>query len=441
LTKTHQPKIQYLSPSPHGHVPLNDLTRQTPIRLTRCETDPVHGRAITYGQYFEGIKDVVSKDDYALIADTTGKQLAEDISASDIEEILIYAEKHGSDYHPARIEVMLGGICASFVMNVAVTERGKAWLCREFEVLQYLSSKYGFPFLPRAYFQGEAFHSSGQDGYTMLMFLGDWLQGYHEFHLSIDEEDGSRKLVLWGTEKNRCHLSRPQAWQIYSQAAKIMTLYYDVETFEQIFPWHHAAGDFVVKLQDPHPNPPPLAQTRFSKAAACFAEVAPGRASRGRAGWGSIAPPEEHNSNYETKFLDVRLVTARQYAPMLERSDGVSVRDALLFFLFNLSVRMRLDRLDGVGPVAWADDDCVDATLDGFVEGLRIKQTKGSIDEGFVNGFMQYLSSLAKEDLSHTFHALIDACDEAAPDIPVIRDHLERHIWKFHSALQTLRGL
>jgi len=162
--------------------------------------------------------------------------------------------------------------------------------------------------------------------------------------------------------------------------------YYNLETFEQIFPWHHAAGDFVVKVQK--------------------------------------------------ESIDVRLVTARQYAPMLDRSEGVSVHEGLLFFLLNLSVRMRLDRLDGVGAVAWADDDCVDATLEGFVEGLRIKQTKGFIHEGFVNGFLQYVGSLAKEDLSYRFLALIDACDQAAPDIPVIRSHLESHISKFHSALE-----
>jgi hypothetical protein len=353
------------------------------MRLTRCETDSVHGRAVTYGQYFEGMTDVISKDEYALLVDATARQLAEDISLADIEEIQIYAEKHGSDYHPAKIEVVLDDRCASFVMNVAVTERGKARLSQEFEVLQYLNNKYDFPFLPRTYFQGEAFFPS------MLMFLADWFEGYHEFHLSVDKEDGSQKLVLWGSEKNRCHLSRPQAWQIYHQAAKIMTLYYDVETLEQIFPWHHAAGDFVVKLQE--------------------------------------------------KSLDIRLVTARQYASMLDRSEGVSVREALLFFLLNLSVRMRLDRLDGVGAVAWADDDCVVATLEGFVDGLRAKQGKGVIDAGFVNGFLQYVQSLAKEDLSPRFHALIDACDQAAPDIPVIREHLERHISKFRLAIQRLR--
>jgi hypothetical protein len=379
------------------------------MRLARCETGPPHG--LTYGQYFKGIRDVISQDGYSLFVDATARQLAEDISLADIEEILIYTEKHGSDYHPARIEVMVGGICAPFVMNVAVTERGKARLSREFEVLQYLHRRYDFPFLPRTYFQGEAFLP------PMLMFLADWFEGYHEFHLTMDE-GGSRNLVLWDTQKNRCRLSGPKAWQIYHQAAKILTLYYDLESFEQIFPWHHAAGDFVVKLREPHPNPPP---------------------PRGRAGWGSIACPQADDVNYETKSLDVRLVTARQYAPMLEPSEGIPAHEALLFFLLNLSVRMRLDRLDGVGIMAWADDECVDATLKGFVEGLRAKQDKGFIDKRFVSGFLQYGRSLAKDDLAYRFHALIDACDQAAPDIPVIREHLERHISKSHFVLQSLR--
>jgi hypothetical protein len=374
------PKVKYLSPSPHGYVPLNDLTSQAPMRLTRCETRPAHSPALSYGQYFEGITDVISRDGYRLLVDATARQLTEDISLADIDEILIYAEKHGSDYHPARIEVRVDDGSASFAMNVAVTSRGKARLSHEFEVVQHLNTKYDFPFLPRTYFQGEAALPS------MLMFLADWFEGYHEFHLSIDKKDGSRKLVLWDPEKNNCYLSRPQAWQIYSQAARILTFYYDIETFEQIFPWHHAAGDFVVKAQE--------------------------------------------------KSLDVRLVTARQYAPMLERSEGVSAHEALLFFLLNLSVRMRLDRLGGVGAVAWADDDCLDATLEGFVEGLRIKQGKGPINERFVNEFLQYLQCLAKEDLLYRFHALIDACDQAAPDIPVIICHLESHISKFHLALQ-----
>jgi hypothetical protein len=279
---------------------------------------------------------------------------------------------------------MVGGDCAAFVMNVAVTERGTARLCREFETLQHLDRKYDFPFLPRTYLQGEAIVPPA------LMFLADWFEGYHEFHLSLDNRDGSQGLVLWDTVKGPWSLSRLEVSQIYYQAAMILTLYYDVETFEQIFPWHHAAGDFVVKA--------------------------------------------------DKESIDVRLVTARQYAPMVKDAEGISVREALLLFLLNLSVRMRVDRLDGVGSVAWADDACVDATLEGFVAGLRTKERQGVIEVGFVDGFLRYARSLAKEDLSSGFHAIVNACDQAAPDIPVIRGCLEGHISRFHSAFQVLSG-
>jgi len=395
--KAHQPGVKYLVPSPHGYLLCDHLVCQAPMRLSRCGARLARDPTVNFGQYFKGITDVISRDDYKLLVDATARQLARDISVADIEEILIYAEKHGSDYHPARIEVMAGGVCTPFVMNVAVTARGKARLCGEFEVLQYLNSKYDYPFLPRTYFLGEAFHPS------MLMFLAEWFQGYHEFHLSMDKEDGSRKLVLWDTDKDRCHLSRAQVWQIYSQAARLLTLYYDLETFEQIFPWHHAAGDFVVKAH-PHPALP---------------------LGRGGFGWG---------------WIDVRLVTARQYAPMVDRCAGVSAHEALLLFLLNLSVRMRLDRLDGVGVVAWADDDCVDATLEGFFEGLGMKQRKGAIGMGFVNGLVEYIRSLAKEDLLYRLNALVDSCDQAAPDMPLIRRHFHRHISKIYFGLQDLRS-
>ena len=350
------------------------------MRLTRRDAGQAPNPALTYGEYFKGITDVLSKNEYRLIVDAAASQLARDISLADIEEILIYAEKHGSDYHPARIEVMANEVRAAFVMNVAVTARGRERVFREFEVLQRLNNKYDSAFLPEAYFKNEVFLPS------MVMFLADWFQGYHEFHLSTDK-DATQRLALWDTDKDHCYFSGPQVWQVYSQAARIMTLYYDIDTFEQIFPWHHAAGDFVVKAQ--------------------------------------------------MRSVDVRLVTARQYAPMLERSAGISVYEALLFFLLNLSVRMRLDRLDGIGTVAWADDHCVDATLEGFLGALRMKEQKGAVPAGFVDAFLGYSRSLVKKDLAYRYHALVDACDQAAPDIPVIRYHLKRHISKFYSALRN----
>ena len=377
--------VKYLVPSDHGYVYLDDLTSQVQMRLTRCGDVSPGDPTPNYGQYFKGITDVISKDSYGSLIQATARQLGRNVFLSDVCQILIYAEKHGSDYHPARIEVILPDAITTFVMNVAVAARGKAWLSREFEVLRGLNRQYDFPYLPRTYFQGEAFFPS------MLMFLADWFRGYHEFHLSVDSESGSLRMALWDTDRGDVYLSESQAWEIYHQASMILTLYYDVDTFEQIFPWHHAAGDFVAKAEE--------------------------------------------------ESADLKLITARQYASMVDRSEGVSTHDALLFFLLNLSLRMRLDRLDGVGAVTWAGDQCIQATLSGFMEGFRIKERRGVIPTGFLKTFIRDIKSLSVEELLHGFQALIDTCYQSAPDIAVIRNHLEGHISKFYLTLQRLSGL
>jgi hypothetical protein len=126
---------------------------------------------------------------------------------------------------------------------------------------------------------------------------------------------------------------------------------------------------------------------------------------------------------------------------MFDRSGEVSAHEALFLFLLNLSLRMRLDRLDGVGAVAWTNGRCVQATLEGFVEGLRIKEQRGEISKVFLDTFIRDVASFPVEDLSHGFHAIVDACDQSAPDIAVLRSHLEKHTVEFHSTLQNLGGL
>lgn len=381
-------------PASSGYVRVDGATYDAPMRLRRSGTPPADDPILSYGRYFRAISDVIARDAYGALVRAASEQSARKISLADIDEILVYAEKHGSDYHPARIEVMLGKRRAVFAMNVAVTPRGTARVDQECQVLRRLHTQYNYPFLPRAYFQDACFCGAGPHhagGRTIRMFLADWFEGYHEFHMSTDETDGLSKLILWDTEKGPYFLQGEQMRQVYHQAAKILTLYYDVETFEQIFPWHHGAGDFVVKV--------------------------------------------------DGDAVDVRLVTARQYAPMLEPSQGLSVHEALLFFLLNLSVRMRLDRLDGVGTVAWADEACVGAAVEGFVRALRTKERDGAAGPGFVDAFFRYSADLGQEDLSDMFHALVDACDPSAPDMPVIRRHMAGHLFTFYSALQSLEAL
>ena len=82
------------------------------------------------------------------------------------------------------------------------------------------------------------------------MFLGEWFEGYNEFHISLDPADEKHKIIVWDHEHGNYFLSTDQTKALYRQAAKILTCYYNVETFEQISSWHHAAGDFVLKCQN-----------------------------------------------------------------------------------------------------------------------------------------------------------------------------------------------
>ena len=70
----------------------------------------------------------------------------------------------------------------------------------------------------------------------------------------------------------------------------------------------------------------------------------------------------------EENNLDVRLITARQYLGMMEAEPETDLEtrlEAALYFIANLTMHMRLDRLDGTGDLAWADAASVYPTLRG----------------------------------------------------------------------------
>jgi hypothetical protein len=94
-----------------------------------------------------------------------------------------------------------------------------------------------------------------------------------------------------------------------------------------------------------------------------------------------------------------------------------------------------------VGPLIWADDDCVDATLGGFVEALRRKEREGIVEKSFLDAFLRHCTSLGEEALSERFHALTAAYDPSAPDMPIIRRHMATHALTFQTALRNLADL
>lgn len=347
--------------------------------------------SVTYGGYFEAAGYFITKNNCEVLLTALSflnepKRPAE---APPINEIKISLEKHGAFYHPSRVEVAVVNSVFSFVLNAAASKPGIEWLRREYLTLQKLNSLFSNSFIPAVF--GQDLFDCGNK-IQIGMFLGGWFERYNEFHISKDPSDGKEKILMWDDLNGNRFISGDMAVEIYRQASMIMTCFYDVHTFEQIFPWHHAAGDFVVK------------QTGDS--------------------------------------LDVKLITARQYAslfePEVQTKDRGLIYEGLLMFLTVLSIRMRLDRIDGAGDIVWADKISVEGTITGFREGIKIKTDSNVVPPGFLDEFRAYVKSISGDELLELFRAVADSFNQSAPDMPVIRRNLTEHSGELFHALKNL---
>ena len=372
-----------------------------PIPLSREKPQKADEISLTYGDYFYAVRSFLKKDEFKSITSAISQRLNKNITFYAIEEIRIYLEKHGEFYHPARIETFINGYCYLFVLNVAISSAGKGFIKREFEILNKLNNEFSFSLIPKVYSQGKIVIKN--KNVEISMFLGEWFEGFNEFHISQnkykqDRTDSSTKIVVWDHEKGNFFLSDDETLELYSEVAMILTCYYNAETFEQIFPWHHAAGDFVIKLQ-------------------------------------------KNN-------MKLKLITVRQYAPMIEdkkadknHSDLSLILEAMLIFFLNLSIRIRLDRLDGVGETVWSDNIAVKGTIKGFLNGLSKMSFQNLIPDALAADFINYISCFTKTDLLELCNSIVNTYNPMAPDIPVIRQNLTDHVDLLYNAINKLSDL
>jgi hypothetical protein len=381
-------RIKYSYSSPEGLLPMDSSMMASFLPVVRPGRSRQTGRGISYRAYLESIQRLIFKQ-WDLFAESLAEQGWD--REQSITEIDLIAEKHGSDYHPARVRVVTPDRVLSFVMNVALTERGKERAEQEFHALQELDARFGRGFVPRVYFlDSQGFCSANGQAGTMTMFLGDWLERYYEFHLSAHSKGSSPRTVVWDTDLGHGFVSWREAEEIFRQAASVLTSYYDTDTFEEIFPWHHASGDFVVGRPD--------------------------------------------------GVIDVKLISVRQYARRVVFTDDSpenAFRGLLLFFA-NLTLRMRLDRFDGVGEIAWAGDHCVEGTIRGFLDAIQTKAHEGHCDHSLPGQFMNLIRAMSPGELAEVFFVVIESYDKNAPDMPVIRAHAVDHIHKVYQVVQAL---
>jgi hypothetical protein len=357
-----------------AHHPLWSQALPMPSRFRPAA--PEQTIAISHGAYFESIQTYLEADGGRPLRMAL-EALAPSAPRPALRQpINVILEKHGEFYHPARIQVASGEKPHVLALNVAVTPPGIECMQNELEALDRVAPRLPAGTLPRVF---DAGRSETPDGLSVQMFLADWFEDHHEFHLSVDPQDGVQKTIVWDRRRGPYFLPPHLMADIYFQAAFLLSRAYDPRSTRQIYPWHHAAGDFVLRR--------------------------------------------------DADELHLKLITVRQYAPTMAPEDGQDLDDdarlmALMVFVANLSLRNRLDRMDGTGEMAWADDAAVSATVAGFKKALE-----GSLSTDLVNLLRNY----AEDD----WMVLLDAVGARYRLMPAEEDLLKPRIAAHAVCLQA----
>ncbi len=365
------------------------------LPLSGENTHGASDTAVTTGEYFLASCEFLSENKFsilkrgikALSIKSDRYKPVKTVAADQISQINIILEKHGAFYHPMKVRVVLKGkLDFFFVLNGAVSKQGLALIENEYELLSnfdqmrfksYLPSVYGFDFITAG---------KGRVGF----FLGQWFVGYKEFHISDD--DGRRKIVIWESDGSRYYMEMSDSFKIYQEISKILTCCYNLETFDQINSWHHAAGDFIVKQED-------------------------------------------------GKF-HVRLVTVRAYKPLTQLGAGENnqkkyILPALLFFFLDLTIRMRIDRLNGTERRVLLDNAVINAVLRGFISALDEKAA--IYDYGDIKSdFFDFAVQFTPEQIVELAEKIVTTCYFDPIEITLIKENLINHCEVLYTGLKNI---
>ncbi|VFQ43776.1 hypothetical protein [Desulfoluna butyratoxydans] len=350
------------------------------VLATPLPADRTCGEAtLCYGHYVRAVETVLEKE-----AAGKGTGLFRALFPAPLPTVgSVHVEilKHGHFYHPARMTLSTDAGERALVVNLAVTPEGGACAEGEFAILKQLSRR--STALPEVY----ALDAVDVDTHRVVLFFGEWFEGYHEFHQT--RHDGDDRVVVWAGD-DHVLLPQGQAASVYRQAAEILTRLYNPLTFELVQPWHHAAGDFVVNIDGEEPR--------------------------------------------------VRLITVRQYTPMadVEEPGAEELLEGALYFLMLLSLRNRLDRYDGIGEVAWVGDHCVAATLQGFFDGVSHLTDVGPLDGPFGDWVGRYLVAHTLEDFVETACGVVSSFNPGASEMGVVTAKVAEHGAAFYRAVQQM---
>jgi len=377
-------KNQVFPESALWDMPLAGKPAQTSIASAESNT---HGSMFCVGDYFTAAEKFLSDNNFTRLKKIFETISGKPVKAEKIGHVSIFLEKHGAFYHPMRVQAELKEAnCCVFVLNGAVSKPGLALLKKEYSLISELNSKYGFPWIPRVSDCAILKTDKGRIGF----FSGQWFEGFREFHVS--EHKGTDQIAVWHSSGGRHYISQHDALGIYREISRILTLYYDIETFEQIVSWHHAAGDFIFRVR------------------------------KGR--------------------TQVRLVTIRGYESLMqfENEDAdkkIYILPSLMFFFFNLSLRMRLDRRDGTKEPVLLTEKTISAALEGFLTALDEKSANCRITN-LKEEFIQFVMQFSIQQIITIFQNMIESCRFDPKEETLIGKNLEHHCRYLFSCFKTM---
>jgi hypothetical protein len=380
--------VTYLFSSPEGDLLLapEDLSR--PFLLAPEKAHP----HLTLGDYFDAIRECILEDGGELLKGALKSPSHGNFDLEEMEKILIRSEKHGVLYHLASVEVLGREERVKLTVSTAVSQEGQDCILEEHDILHRLNRHFRFSFLPDIYgIRKMVCHTARGVNVDMVMLAAQWFEDYHEWHVTMDPLDRGQKIAIWDLKRGSRYASAEQAFGIIMDCAKILTLYYDFKNFSQIGAWHHAAGDFIVKC--PQNGKP-----------------------------------------------EVRLTTVRKYRPLMAAfsAEDMDPTIALIYFFLDITVKMRLDRLEGVGETVWLGDFAVAATVKGFFDGLRELETEKDDATGArAESFLSLLKSFDASELTQVFVPLLDHyAEQNSMDTDLLSTRVADHISLLHQALQ-----
>jgi hypothetical protein len=373
--------LSYRFSSPRGDIFADDCMLERKFAVGPSE----YHQFITLGDFFDCIGRFLLPEKGSCLPETLTRVWKRPVKGEEIEGIVVRYEKYGTLYQICSIDVSAGGTSTRMCASLAFSGPAMQTLAREFELLAMLEEKKGLGFLPRVYKKDQIEAGKAGRVEAVLLVLLEWFEGYEEWH--FQQHDGSTRAFLWDMRGGYRFISEAQTFDTVSQASRILTLYYDVESTRRITPWHHGGGDFIVRVSE--------------------------------AG------------------VDLKLITVRGYEPIGSSEEG-GLLMALCVFCMETITKMRLDKWEGMGESTWADRFVLDAALKGFFEALRIKEVRGEMSGLSAADVLQRLRSFDAGQIgSIVKRQFVDTRGSDLSDYRIVLRHLDGHASEIYDAVQS----